>query len=312
MTENEHFVTTPDGKDLFLRVMKPHGESPKALVLIIHGLGEHSGRYLRFAEYLTERSYAVAAYDHRGHGQSDPDDLGFIPGDDGFHQMVDDLAFMAGEISSMFPGLPQILFAHSMGSFVTQRFLQLHKTDAAGVIYSGSNGKPPALIYAGRLLARLIAAFKGDAHRSDLMRNITFAPYNSRFKPTRTRHDWLSRDPDEVDGHVNDPLCGFTPSASFFVDFFSGLITLHKHEPFSGRQPNTPLMIISGSKDPVSAMGTGIKRLKQKLRTSGESKLTVVEYKNARHELLNEINRDEVMNDILNWIENVVEATYVT
>jgi len=305
MIKTERTVTVTGGKELFVRIMEPEEVSPKAVIQIIHGVGEHSGRYERFAEFLTCENFAVVAHDHRGHGNTDPHQLGYIESDDGFRLMVSDIDRVVAETERLFPGIPLILFGHSMGSFLSQRYMQLYESKASGIIYSGSNGKPTALIYAGLWLAKLMTSIMGPDYKSSLIRNITFGPYNALFKPNRTRHDWLSRDPDEVDSHVEDPFCGFLPTVSCFRDLFSGLLRLHRHTPFAGLSPDVPVLIISGSKDPVSMVGGGIKGLADKLQKSGVEALTVKIYDDARHELLNEINRTEVMTDIEEWIERV-------
>lgn len=293
-----------DGKKLFTRVWTPDNDKPRAVVLIVHGMAEHSARYARFAEYLTDRQIAAVTYDHRGHGKTGEDHPGYIRGGDGYKLMVSDVAVMKAFAENEFPNLPLFIFAHSMGSFLLQRHLQKHDDTPAGVIYSGSSGSVPALLSAGILLSSAIALARGAEHKSTLIHNLTFKPYNDHFKPVRTPHDWISRDPDEVDLYDNDPLCGFIPSISFYRDFFKGLKRTQKHKPYtSGKYP---VMIISGSHDPVSDMGNGIEPLKQKLIRSGIEELPVKIYPKARHEPLNEINRTEVMGDVYKWIEDLL------
>lgn len=285
----------------------PDDGKPTAIIQIIHGLAEHSKRYERFAKFLTGFRYGVISYDHRGHGETDPVSLGFIPNEDGFQRMVENIQDFTIRVNQEYPNQPKILFAHSMGSFLTQRYMQLFDDQPAGIIYSGSNGKPSKLLSVGTALSSTIWTLKGADYKSTFIHNLTFGAFNSPFKPNRTEVDWLSRDQKEVDAYVSDPLCGSTPSVSFYNHFFNGLKSLHNHTPFADHDLSIPIFIISGNQDPVSDMGKGIKNLEHIFKTDGVSDLTVKLYQGARHELLNEINRDEVMQDLKNWIDRVLD-----
>lgn len=184
--------------------------------------------------------------------------------------------------------------------------MQLFDDQPAGIIYSGSNGKPSKLLPIGRVLSSVISKGMGANYKSSIIHNLTFKAFNAPFKPNRTEVDWLSRDQKEVDRYIDDPYCGFTPSVSFYNHFFNGLKSLHKHIPFADHDVTIPILLISGDKDPVSDMGKGIKNLEQIFQKDGVSDVTVKFYDGARHELLNEINRDEVMSDVKMWIDRVV------
>ena len=306
MKTSEQHISATKGKELFSRTYLPDEKSPKAVVMIIHGMLEHSGRYERFAKKLTENEFAVVAYDHRAHGKTDPDKPGILDYDDGFQYMVSDIQFVRNEVHKKFQGLPVIIFAHSLGSFLTQRYMQLYDKAPAGIIYSGSNGKPPSTIYGGWVLSRFLAKIKGPKFKSRMIHKLSFEPFNAKFKPNRTDQDWLSRDTEEIDRYIRDPFCGIIPSVAFYKQIFSGLMTVSAHKPFAGKNPQTPIMIISGDQDPVSDMGRGIQGLKKQLEKSGASNLTVNLYPGGRHELLNEINREEVMDDVVEWIEGIL------
>lgn len=298
--------TDPSGNRLFGRKWMPDDDKPSAIIQIIHGLAEHSKRYEHFAEFLTGYGYGVMAYDHRGHGETDPDRLGYIPNEDGFHRMVKNILDFTNRIKQEFPNQPRIIFAHSMGSFLTQRYLQLFDDQPAGIVYSGSNGKPSKLLPLGTALSSIIARIKGADYKSSVIHNLTLGAFNTPFKPNRTDVDWISRDQDTVDEYVEDPYCGFIPSVSFYNHFLKGIKSLHKHVPFSDHDLSIPILIISGEQDPVSDMGKGIEGLEQIFKSDEISDLTIKLYEGARHELLNEINRDEVMMDVKNWIDRVL------
>ena len=300
-------ITDAHRKKIHILKWDPDSGNSRGVVQIIHGLAEHAERYNHFARYLNERGFTVYAHDHRGHGKTDPNSLGYIDSNDGFHTMVKNIKDVRSAISDENPGLPLILFGHSMGSFLLQRYMQLYDHTPAGLIYSGSNGKPPASISAGMLLSRVLIKLKGKAAKSTLLHGMTFGAFNKRFKNPRTDMDWLSRDPDMVDLYIDDPYCGFVCSTSFFHHFFRGLKTLHAHRPFADHDLTVPILVVSGDSDPVSNMGKGIRDLEKRLKKSGVANVTVKLYENGRHEMLNETNRAEVMDDILQWLNSITK-----
>lgn len=302
-------VTDSLSKELFTREWLPESGAPKAVVMIIHGLAEHSARYSHFARYLAGQGMAVVAYDHRGHGNTDPDQPGFIGEENGFELLVQNISDVKQAIGSTFPGIPIVLFGHSMGSFLLQRFMQLYDEKPAAVIYSGSNGKPPATIHAGLLIASFLKKVRGPQSKSALLNHLMVGAYNKRFKPNRTEADWLSRDKDMVDLYIDDPFCGFICSNQFYRQFLAGLKKLHAHRPFADHPGDIPILLVSGDQDPVSNMGKGIQNLEKLLRKSGVKNLQVKLYEGGRHEILNEINRDEVMQDIAAFIEKSVQVS---
>lgn len=308
MKMKESIATADDGKEIFTRLWLPDGESPDATLLIVHGMGEHSGRYNRLGEFLANRNIAVLGYDHRGHGRTapEPDQKGIVNSEDGFDRLMRDIEGMREKLHSTFPGLPQFVFAHSMGSFLTQRHLQISEdTPPDGVIYSGGSGAVSPLLPFGIFLSFIMKSLFGSKYKSELLRNLVFKPYNNRFKPTRTRHDWISSDEKEVDRYMGDPHCGFTPSVSFLNHFFRGLRKTIKYRPFAGRG-DYPVLIVAGKDDSISNLTDGITKLRQKLKTSGITRLETKVYEGGRHEMLSEINRDQVMIDIGNWIEKTM------
>ncbi len=293
------------GKEIAGYKWEPESGEPKACFLIIHGLAEHCKRYGHFASFLNSNGYAVLGFDHAGHGNTDPDNTGHINTEDSFHYMVKTINDFINTASEFFPGLTQILFAHSMGSFLTQRYFQMYENNEspAAVIYSGSNGKPPAILQGGIWISSLLRKINGPETRSPFLSNLIFGKYIKPFRPTRTPFDWLSRDEQQVDKYINDPHCGFVCSTSFYNDFFKGLKALHSHKPFAGSSTEMPILLLSGDSDPVSDMGKGIHNLEKLLINSGAAHVQKKLYPGGRHEMLNEINRDEVMRDVLEFVE---------
>jgi alpha-beta hydrolase superfamily lysophospholipase len=294
------------GKKLHTLKWIPGGDI-KAVVQIVHGIAEHAERYNHFANFLTRNGFAVYAHDHQGHGKTDPNHLGYVEDGDAFELMVKNVRDIYRNISIEHPGIPHILFGHSMGSFLVQRYMQISDTEPDGIIYSGSNGKPPVILGVGIMLANLIIRIYGPGAESKLIHKMIFGPYNKHFKPNNTELDWLTRDPEMVQLYIDDPFCNFIPSVSFFGDLFKGLKKLHSHKPFADHSNEIPIMLLAGDSDPVSGMGKGIKNLEKLIRKSGIKDIQVKLYPGGRHEMLNETNRDEVMNDLLSWISIVLK-----
>lgn len=296
-------ITDSTGKSLHAVKWLPDG-NPKAVVQILHGMAEHSERYNHFARFLTGHGYAVIAHDHRGHGKTDPEDPGFVSEENGFGVMVQNVEDVKISIQKEFPGLPLVMFGHSMGSFLLQRYMQILKNaPPACIIYTGSNGKPPFLLHSGILIASIQKKLFGPEAKSPLLNKLSFGAFNKSFKPNRTAFDWLSRDHEMVDLYIDDPYCGFICTTSFYHQFFEGLKSLHSHKPFADHAPSIPVLIASGDNDPVSGFGKGIKSLEKLIQKSGINHVEVQLYPGARHEILNETNRDEIMKNILYWIE---------
>jgi len=244
----------------------------------------------------------VYAPDLRGHGKTaENGTLGHFADDDGWCKVVGDLASLNQHIGQQHPGMPIVLLGHSMGSYIAQAYLLHHSASLHGAILSGSNFQPVALYRAARQIARLERLRQGPKGRSALIEFLSFGSFNKKFKPARTRFDWLSRDPLEVDKYANDPLCGFRCTNQLWVDLLGGLQQISKASNLVQIDPGLPLLVMGGECDPVSE-GKRLKDLAHALRAAGSQNLQLNIYPQARHELFNESNRDEVTADVLNWI----------
>ncbi|MDF2958645.1 MAG: alpha/beta hydrolase [Paenibacillus sp.] len=267
-------------------------------------MAETAERYGRFAKVLTDAGYEVYANDHLGHGRTagNPERVGHTA-NDGFSKMTDALARLTDIIAERHPAVPVYLFGHSMGSFLAQQYMYRFPAKISGVVLSGSNGRQSPMIRVGIALAELLASTKGDHHRSALLMNLTFGSYNKEFRPVRTEFDWLSRDEAEVDRYIEDPFCGGVFTAGFFRDFFHGLVEIHRPENMERIPKQLPVFIISGERDPVGRMGRGVMQLVSMYSKLGMEEVQYKLYPGGRHELLNEINRDEVMTDVAAWLD---------
>ena len=291
---------TENDIDIYVHRWLPSGPA-KAVIQIVHGLAEHAGRYARLAAALNGLAYAVYASDLRGHGKTakSQEDLGFFAAKDGWRKCLDDLWQVNRNAASAHPGLPIVLLGHSMGATFARQFMAEHGDSLSGVILSGCSGQPNALAQSGRVTARLERLRLGPRGKSRLIQSLTFDAFNKRFQPTRTGFDWLSRDLAEVDKYVADPLCGFAASTQLWIDMLDAWAAIARSCDSVPR--NLRIYVISGTHDPVSAGTKAIMPMLQQFRTAGlsvESKL----YPEARHELLNETNRDEVTADLIRWL----------
>jgi alpha-beta hydrolase superfamily lysophospholipase len=294
--------TDRDGIEISYRRWLPDG-TPKALVIVAHGASEHSGRYDRFARFLTGRGYAVVAPDHRGHGATAKATGVGVGGERGWVGMIDDLDELRALALTELGDLPVVLFGHSMGSFLAQRYIQLYGDGLAGVVLSGSSGG----------LADLDASIVGlqafvDAGAGDV-RAPLFGPLNAPFEPARTPFDWLSRDEAEVDKYVADAMCG--ESAPLTIGFVLDMMRngADTWDPANEKlvRKDLPVLLVTGEEDPVSEGAKTVHELEARLRANGVEDVTGLYYAGARHELLNETNRDAVQDDIAAWLDRIVD-----
>lgn len=271
-------------------------------------MAEHSGRYEQLARKLVGQGYHVYAHDHRGHGftAKSKSQLGHFDNKYGWRLVVEDLKTVNTLIRDKYIGTPVILFAHSMGSFITQKCLTKYPNIADGVILSGSTVPNTFLLKAAAILAKYEKKKNGPMSRCRIVDFLTFYPYNKAFRPNRTGSDWLSRDQAKVDAYEADSRCGFVSTAQMWIDFSTGLLELYKKESHSRLPSHIPYMVLSGDRDPVGNNGKGVKRLHKRLLSYGVKHAHLKLYPEGRHEMLNEINCEEVEKDILDWIKLAV------
>lgn len=297
-------LAAEDGVELFVYRWTPD-RAAKAVVQIAHGMIEHAGRYARTAEQLTLAGYAVYAHDQRGHGKTalTPGDFGYLADSDGFQHLLTDLHSVNRRIAVEQPGLPIYLLGHSMGSFLAQHYAFTYGDTLAGVALSGTTYGLGLGAKAARLIAKLERIRLGPRARSPLISWMSFANFNTPFKPNRTEFDWLSRDQNEVDKYIDDPLCGFGFTVQGWIDLYGALIELERPENLRRVPRWLPIYVFSGDQDPVSAQTRGAHSLIDAYRRAGLTDLTSHFYAGARHEILNETNRADVHRDLIAWLD---------
>jgi alpha-beta hydrolase superfamily lysophospholipase len=305
MQHNAFWLSSSDAVPLYVNHWFAE-QPPKAVVMVAHGMAEHSGRYGRFAEALVAAGFEDYAHDQRCHGKTAEHGLlGQYAEQDGWNLVVGDLARLNHHIRQQHPHTPIFLLGHSMGSYIGQAYLMQHSCSLQGAILSGSNYQPMALYRIAELLARFERWRQGPSGRSGLLEFATFGSFNKRFKPNRTDFDWLSRDPAEVDKYVNDPLCGFRCVNQLWVDLFAGLQQITPRDNLAQIDSSLPLLVIGGACDPVSD-GKRLADLAEALRAAGNPHVQLQLYPDARHEVLNESNRDEVTAYIIDWLQQAL------
>lgn len=283
----------------------PEGEI-KAIVQFVHGIAEYAQRYDDFAVYLNTRGILVVAEDHMGHGKSicDAAPVGCFAG--GWQTAVDDSYRLLKDTMAEFPDVPYILFGHSMGSFMARTILAKYPDSGiTAAIICGSAWMPDAVIGAGKLVATLICKKDGEQKPSQLLQNIMFGGYNKKIEHPRTDCDWLTRDNKIVDAYVADPLCGFVPSAGLVRSMMEGLQFIQDSKNLRAMNKRLPVWFIAGGDDPVGGYGAGVEQAAQQFKKHGMEKVDVKIYPMCRHEIHNEINKQEVYADVAAWIENI-------
>jgi alpha-beta hydrolase superfamily lysophospholipase len=296
----------PDGFNIFVyRWAPPAGVAAKAVVQIAHGAAEHALRYERVARFLNQEGYVVYANDHRGHWKTAESlDKAGICGPDGWNGIVKDAKQLTDRIKVENPGMPVFLFGHSMGSMVAQQYIQNWGNELRGVVLCGSTGLS---LVGPEVLPLAEQAAKGEAtdQPSPIFAGL-FASVNAPFEPTKTPFDWLSRDESEVKKYIDDPWCGFPFTNGMTYEFVKGMVNLFNPANEARIPKDLPVYIISGELDPIGA-NNGARILADRYQKQlGIRDVCLNIYPGARHEILNETNREQVQLDLLYWLDERV------
>ena len=300
-----------DGSAIFTNKWLPdNSDTIKAVVQISHGMAEHSERYMRFAEFLTANNFAVYANDHRGHGKTagKVENLGYFADTKGWNLVVEDMKSLTNIIHENHPKSPVFLFGHSMGSLLFREYIFSYSQEINGVILSGTAGDPGLLGNVGIVVSKTECLLRGKKAKSTLLDKLSFGNFNTAFKPNRTAFDWLSRDTKEVDKYIEDPYCGSIFTAGFFNDMLTGINNINKFSNIQKISKTLPVYFFSGAKDPVGENTKGVLKVINTFKKAGLTDVSFKFYEEGRHEMLNEINREEVFSDILNWLKLYIPA----
>ena len=283
----------------------PEGES-KAVVQIVHGMAEHASRYNDIALYLTSLGFAVYAEDHPGHGASinGKGIKGWFAPENGWSLVIGDIMKLHAMAKQEFPEVPHVLYGHSMGSFLARSCAVRYPAEFNAYIFSGTAGKNPVLGVA-KAIAAVNIKKTGGAKPDEKLNALAFGAYGKKIKDARTPFDWLTRDEAIVDEYIADDLCGFPFTSAAFRDLFDGLGEIAGRK-WAVKVKNVPIYLLAGKDDPVGNYGKGVAEVCEDLRKTGHTRVVLSLYENGRHEMHNELNRDEVYRGIAAFLRSVV------
>ena len=285
----------------------PEHRTPKAAILLHHGMAEHTGRYKNALRALVEDyGYAVFMNDMANHGQSNDDEamLGYFGKTDGWKKIIADAHHLFEIMYKEYPSLKHIVGGHSMGSFIMRSYFNFYHDPVDGAIFIGTSGKN-ALAGVGIGLTSLICGLKGPTCKTQMLYEIALGGYDKPFEH-RTRYDWGIRDTKSVDDYVADPKCGFLFTAAGYRDLMHLVTDCNSAKWFANMPKDLPILLLSGDKDPVGNFGKGVTEVRDRLKATGHTNVTMKLYGNARHEILNELNKESVYQDLDAWITNMI------
>ena len=284
----------------------PEGEV-KAVLQIVHGIAEFVERYDGFANYLTGLGFVVVAEDHMGHGQSINGDgiQGYFHG--GWFTAIEDTMQLMNETMAAKPGVPYVLFGHSMGSFMARTILcKYPDCGISAAIICGTGWQPTFALPALIKVVESICKKTGETNPSEKLQGMVFGSYNKKVEHPRTAYDWLTRDNKIVDAYIAHPLCGFTASCGLLRDMMKGFAYIQNREHLARMRKDLPVFFIAGGDDPVGNYGKGVHQTADAFRKAGMTDVSVRVYPLCRHEILNEINKEEIYEDVAQWIRDKI------
>jgi len=312
MNKEEFYFDSRDGKTS-LHGVRYSPEDPGAVrcvIQVVHGMAEYVERYEEFAEFLTGQGCVVTGEDHLGHGKSVDraagGKYGYFCGQDPASVVVRDVHRLKKMTQECYPSVPYVILGHSMGSFITRNYLFQYGKGVSAAVIMGTGMQTPVTLHMAKAAVRFQKLFCGADHTSKLIDKLAFGGYNKRVENPRTTVDWLSRDVARVDQYRADPMCGFVFTVNGFDTLFELISRLYKKENLACIPKDLPVFMISGTADPVGGYGEGVRRAYASLVDAGLEKVELKLYEGGRHELLNETNRREIMEDIFGWVERNV------
>lgn len=307
-TFKDFYFNSSTGKNkIHARMCVPDAE-PRAIVQIIHGIAEYIDRYDEFMSFLADNGIIAVGTDHLGHGKSieSEEQTGFFAYDNGWDYVVRDEEVLRLAMHENYPELPIIVFGHSMGSFMARTLLIRYPDAFNAAIISGTGNQSAALVNGGLFMGNLVTGLKGAHHYSKFLNNLAFGSYNKIYDNPKTEYDWLSRDEANVQKYIDDPLCGFIPSCSLFRDMMTGVKFITNKKNLTAMNKDMPVYFMSGDMDPVGECGKGVQKAYNNFLEAGMKDVSIKLYPGGRHEMLNEINKDEVYTDILAWLDSKI------
>lgn len=282
----------------------------KAILQISHGMQEFIDRYENFAKFLCEKGYLVTGNDHLGHGGSinNTDDWGFFAEKDGNKAVLDDLYELTKITKALYPDVPYFLLGHSMGSFYARQYICEHGEQLVAAIIMGTGHQPLPVVKAGMQACKMFALGKGWRYRSKAVEAMAFGAYNKKFEPAKTDKEWLTKDREIINWYLNEPRCSFKFTLNGYYNMFLGISRLHDKKLLNQIPKELPILFVSGQDDPVGDFGKGVEAAVKSVKDVGCKNVEMKLYPNDRHEILNELDKDTVYNDLYNWIEDKLKC----
>ena len=271
----------------------------KAVLQIAHGMVEHIERYSDFAAYLAENGIYVTGHSHLGHGKSmvSKEKMGYFADPNGNECVIGDIHELRNLTQKKYPDIPYFMLGHSMGSFLLRQYLGMYGKGLSGAIIMGTGEQPDAILSGGKLVCKLIAAFKGWEHRSDFVNSLVIGGFEKEMGK-----GWLSRNEENVKNYAKDPLSGFVFTLNAFYNMFDGMSKMNVQEKNGNFPKELPIHFVAGSEDPVGAHGKGVETVYNRYVEKGAKNASIKLYPEDRHEILNEVDKEIVYQDLLDWI----------
>lgn len=308
MSRSEFYYDSSDDKTK-IRALKwiPEYEI-KAVLQISHGMLEHMERYEEFATFMADHGILTVGNDHLGHGNSvvSEDNRGYFEEHDGNHVLIKDMHSLMNITKNENPNVPYFMLGHSMGSFLTRQFITLYGSEIDGAIISGTGQQPLKLIKFGIYVTKLIASFRGWDYRSKFVDFLALGGNNNKFKPARTKFDWLTRDDEIVDNYISDPRINIIFTLNGFCNMFKNMLMMNEQEYLKRIPKKLPMLFLSGDSDPVGKYGKDVAKAFNIYNNLGMKNISMKLYKGDRHEILNELDREQVYEDILMWVGSLL------
>lgn len=277
---------------------------PRAIIQITHGMAEHMGRYAWSAQALADKGFVVVGKDHLGHGKTakSPSEYGYFGPFKGQDLQIADMRTQYELTKNEYPDLPYFLLGHSMGSFLTREYITLYGDELDGVILSGTGDPNPLSLSFARAITDILTMFAGQRKRSKFLTNMLFGSYNKRIPNPLSSYSWLTRDDESVEEYYDDPACGYCFTHNGFAHMFANMSRISMPDSMARIPKQLPILLVSGQQDPVGEWGVGVKRLVRKYRNAGIEDVSEFLYPHDRHEVLNELDKEQVVSDIASWI----------
>lgn len=301
--KKEFFYPSKDGSTQIHAIeWIPEGNITTVLQLC-HGMVEHIGRYHEFAQFMAGHGVYVVGHDHLGHGKSvtGSEKLGYFHDPDGNACVIGDIHKLRVCTQEKYSNVPYFMLGHSMGSFLLRQYLGSYSKGLSGAIVMGTGNQPDIALSAGKMVCRMMAAFKGWEYRSALVNSLVIGGYEKKLGK-----GWLSKNPENLKAYAADPLCGFVFTLNAFYHMFSGMAKMNQQEKSGNIPKELPIFFVAGKEDPVGDCGKGVETVYERYRTQGAKDVAIKLYSEDRHEILNELDKEQVFSDILNWLKSKI------